>query len=199
MSMPDLRISAVLLAAGLSTRMGQQKALLPWQGRTLLESQIAALLDAGASEVVVVLGYHAERLRPLAEAFPKTKTALNLRYKTGRSSSVRAGMRRIDPASEAILVLSVDQPRRPNTMRMVITAHAEGRSLITYPSYQGKGGHPIVFAARLLPELLRVRESRQGLREVVERHHADVRKVEVDDPQVVVDMNLPEDYQKAVA
>ncbi len=196
--MPDLRISAVLLAAGLSSRMGQQKALLPWQGRTLLESQIAALLDAGVSEVVVVLGYHAERLRSLAEAFPKTTTALNLRYKTGRSSSVRAGMRFVDPSAEAILVLSVDQPRRADTMHRVIAAHAKGRSLITYPSYQGKGGHPIVFAIRLLPELLRVRESRQGLREVVERHRTEVRKMELDDPDVLLDLNQPEDYQRAI-
>ena len=197
-AMKKLRVSAVLLAAGESTRMGQQKALLPWGGRTLVEYQVGTLLDAGALEVVVVLGYRAERLRPLVEAFPKAKAVLNLRYKTGKSSSVRAGLRRVDPAADAVLVLSVDQPRSLEVVRKVMAAYAESGAPITYPAYRGKGGHPSVFSARLLPEMLRVRESRQGLREVVERHRADVCKVELGDPDVLLDLNRPEDYERAM-
>ncbi|MBI4203138.1 MAG: nucleotidyltransferase family protein [Chloroflexi bacterium] len=192
-------ISAVLLAAGESTRMGQQKALLPWKGRTLLEHQVATLLETGAAEVIVVLGYRAERLRPLLEAFPQAKAVLNLRYRTGKSSSVRAGLRAIDPSAQAVLFLSVDQPRSLAAVRAVMNAHAQGGAPITYPAYQGKGGHPIIFDIPLLPELLRVRESRQGLREVVERHRAQVRRVEVDDDEVLLDLNRPEDYQRAMS
>ena len=61
-------ISAILLAAGESTRMRQQKALLPWQGTTLIQYQVSSLLEAGVSQVVAVLGHHAETLRPLVEA-----------------------------------------------------------------------------------------------------------------------------------
>ena len=192
-------IAAILLAAGESTRMGQQKALLPWHGTTLIQYQIGALLEAGVSQVVAVLGYRAETLRHLVEAFPGAKAALNLRYRTGKSSSVRAGLRQVDPQTEGILVLAVDQPRSPETVRHVVAAHRQLDTVITYPVYRGKGGHPIVFSGTLLPELMRIRESRQGLREVVERHRAEVSHIEVDDTEVLLDLNQPEEYQQAVA
>ena len=178
--------------------MGRQKALLPWGGTTLIQHQVLALLEAGASQVVAVLGYRAETLRSLVEEVPGVRTVLNLRYRTGKSSSVRAGLRHVEPQAEGILVLAVDQPRSANVMRRIVAAHRELGSLITHPAYGGKGGHPIIFSRALLPELMRIRESRQGLREVVERHRAEVSPIEVDDPEVLLDLNVPEDYQRAV-
>src|SRR3972149_7070319 len=122
--------------------MGRQKALLPWRGTTLVQYQIQALLDAGVAEVVVLLGYRAETLRPLVEGFPGAKTALNLRYRTGRSSSIRAGLRQVDPRAHDILILGVDQPRSAETVRRVMEVHRRLGSVITYPAYRGKGGHP---------------------------------------------------------
>jgi len=191
-------ISAILLAAGESTRMGRQKALLPWHSTTLIQYQIGALLEAGISQVVVVLGYRAEALRSLVEAVPGVNTVLNLRYRTGKSSSVRAGLRHIDPRAEGILVLAVDQPRSPEVVRRVVATHCELGSLITYPSYRGKGGHPVIFSKGLLPELMRIRESRQGLREVVERHRSQVARIEMGDAEVLLDLNKQEDYQRAI-
>ena len=190
-------ISAILLAAGESTRMGQQKALLPWRGTTLIQCQLGSLIEAGVSQVVVVLGYRAETLRPLVEAVPGAETVLNLRYRTGKSSSVRAGLRRIDPRAEGILVLAVDQPRSPEVVRRVLATHRELRSLITYPAYGGKGGHPVIFSSDLLPEMMRIRESRQGLREVVVRHRAQVSRIETDQAEVLLDLNKPEEYERA--
>jgi molybdenum cofactor cytidylyltransferase len=193
-----INISAILLAAGESTRMGRLKALLPWRGATLMEYQVNALIEAGVSEVVVVLGYRAETLRPLVERFPQARAVLNRRYRTGKSSSVRAGLRHADPDADAILVLAVDQPRSAEVVRRVIAAHAEMGTPITYPAYRGKGGHPILFSRTLVPEMLRIRESRQGLREVVERHRSEVAKLELDDPDVLLDLNKPEEYERAV-
>ncbi len=178
--------------------MGRQKAMLPWRGTSLIQYQIQSLLHAGVSEVVVVVGYRAETLRPLVERFPGAKTALNLRYRTGRSSSIRAGLRKIDQRAQDILVLGVDQPRSAETVRMVMEVHRRLGSVITYPAYRGKGGHPIIFSKALLPELMRIKEVRQGLREVVERHMAEVVRLEVDIAEVVLDLNRPEEYQLAV-
>ena len=178
--------------------MGRLKALLPWRGAMLIEYQVNALLEAGVSEVVVVLGYRAETLRPLVERFPQARAVLNLRYRTGKSSSVRAGLRHVDPDADAILVLAVDQPRSAELVRRVIAAHAELGAPITYPAYRRKGGHPIVFSRAVLPEMMRIRESRQGLREVVNCHRAEVAKVEIDDADVLLDLNRPEEYERAV-
>ena len=192
-------VSAILLSAGESTRMGRLKALLPWRGATLIQSQVASLLAGGADEVIAVLGFQAASLRPLVDAIPNARVVVNRRYPTGKSSSVRAGLRRLRPETTAIVVLSVDQPRSPGLVRRVLAAHRESGAPITYPAYQGKGGHPIVFSANLLPEMLRVREATEGLRQVVERHRAAVNKVELGDPEALLDLNRPEDYEQALA
>ena len=191
-------ISAILLAAGESTRMRRQKALLPWQRTTLIQYQVGSLLEAGISQVVVVLGHRAERLRSLLEDTPGVQTVLNLRYRTGKSSSVRAGVGHVSPDASAVLVLSVDQPRSPELVRRVIDAYREMKAPVSYPAYQGRGGHPIIFDGALLPEMARVRESRQGLREVVQRHSAQVNRFTLDDPQILLDLNEPGEYENAV-
>ena len=178
--------------------MGRQKAMLAWRGISLIQYQTQAQLDAGVSEVIVVVGYRAETLRPLVERFPGAKTALNLRYRTGRSSSIRAGLRKIDQRARDILVLGVDQPRSAETVREVMEVHRRLGSVITYPAYRGKGGHPIIFSRDLLSELMDIKEARGGLREVVERHRAEVVRFEVDIPEVVLDLNRPDEYQQAM-
>lgn len=191
-------ISAILLAAGESTRMRQQKALLPWQGTTLIQYQVNSLLEAGVSQVVVVLGYRAERLRSLLGDTSGVQTVLNLRYRTGKSSSVRTGVRQVPTDTSAVLVLSVDQPRSPELVRQVIDAYREKKAPVTYPAYQGRGGHPIIFDGALLPDMARVRESRQGLREVVQCHRARANRFTLDDAQILLDINEPGEYEKAV-
>ena len=177
--------------------MGRLKAVLPWQDTTLLQYQVNSLLSAGISDVIVVVGYKAETLRPLIEDIPGVVTVLNLRYRTGKSSSVRAGLRHLGSHAGHILVLAVDQPRSPDLIRQVMDAHIRHGAPVTYPTYQGKGGHPIIFSRDLWPELTRIRESRQGLREVGQRHRHEATRIPVDDPQVLLDLNLPHDYRRA--
>ena len=98
---------------------------------------------------------------------------------------VRAGARQVSTDASAVLVLSVDQPRSPELVRQVIDAYREKKAPVTYPAYQGRGGHPIIFDGALLPEMARVRESRQGLREVVQRHRARANRFTLDDGAVV--------------
>ncbi len=96
-------------------------------------------MEAGIAQVVVVLGYRAESLRPLLEAFPNAEAVLNLRYRTGRSNSIRAGLRQIHPQATDILVLGVDQPRSSTIVGKVMDVHQRMGSAITYPAYHGKG------------------------------------------------------------
>ncbi len=177
--------------------MGRLKAVLPWQDTTLLQYQVNSLLSAGISDVIVVVGHKAETLRPLIDEVPGVITVLNLRYRTGKSSSVRAGLRYLGPHADHILVLAVDQPRSSDIIRRVVDAHMTHGAPVTYPTYQGKGGHPVVFFRDLLPEMTGIRESRQGLREVVHRHRHEAARIPVDDSQVLLDLNLPDDYQRA--
>ena len=189
-------ISAVLTAAGLSSRMGRPKPLLPWRGKTLVESQIQSLLEAGANEVIVVLGHKAEEVSSYIDG-DAVRAVVNHRYRDGRTSSIRAGLEAVSPEASDIIIMAVDQPRAPWIVSDVINTHLEADALLTSPRYHGRGGHPLVFSAHLLPELSRISEENQGLREVFERHRTEITQVHFDDPAIRLDLNTPEAYSEA--
>ena len=172
--------------------MGTPKPLLEWQGTTLIEYQIAQLRQAGAGDVVAVLGHGADDIRPLVTS-AGARAVVNEGYREGRASSLRAGAYAIDDA-DTIVVISVDQPRFAGVTRRLLDAHPSG---ITVPSHSGRRGHPAVLDGSLLPELRAVDEATQGLRAVIDRHAAQVREVPFGSPDVLLDLNTPEDYKEA--
>ncbi len=189
-------ISAVLTAAGLGSRMGRLKALLPWRGLTLVEYQVDALFGGGASEVVVVLGHGAADVIPRVDRSGASHV-VNQRYREGRTSSIKAGLEAVSPDAEDILLIGVDQPRAPDVVSRVVKAHVEAGALLTSPRHRGRGGHPLMFSAKLLPELRLISERGQGLREVFERHRAQITEVHFDSPMIRLDLNTPQAYDRA--
>ena len=190
--------AAILLAAGESRRMGSLKALLPWQGSTLLEYQISSLRQAGADPVVVVLGHQAGQLMPLVEGKEGVIWQVNPDYWQGKTTSIKVGLSAIGPGQpSAILILNVDQPRSTETIRHLLQQHRDGGRSITIPRYRGKGGHPIVVDSTLLEELKSIDEESLGVKAVVRRHQEATLLVEMDTPEVLWDLNTPEEYQAA--
>ena len=192
-------ISAILLAAGESTRMGRLKALLPWQGLTLVEYQVQSLQGAGVAEVVVVVGHRGDEVEAPLKAMPWVTTVANPDYKHGKTTSIKVGLRNISSSTRGVLVLAVDQPRTAHIIECVLKAHVDQGALITCPVHRGHRGHPIIFSSNLLPDLLAITEEEQGLREVTHRYRDDIYQVEVDSPIVTLDVNSPEDLQRAQA
>ena len=191
-------VAAVLLAAGESTRMEESKALLPWRGQPLLRHQVQALHDAAFRPIIVVLGHHSDRLRPIVPPLPSTVVVENLRYRRGRSTSVVCGIERVPANATGVLVLSVDQPRPASMLRRLREAFEESRPRLAVPAYEGRAGHPLLFSAALVPELLAITEERQGMREVMSRHHEDRLLVEMDTPLTLTDLNSRADYEAAL-
>ena len=176
--------------------MGRPKALLEWRGAALIEHQVRALLEAGADEVVAVLGHDPEPLKRLVER-AGGRWVVNERYRQGKTTSIKAGLRVVDEDAEALLLLAVDQPRTPEIIAQVIRAHVEVDALITSPRYRGHGGHPLVFSSALRRELEAISEERQGIREVFQAHRSQVVEVRMDDPMVRLDLNTPNNYVQA--
>jgi len=202
---------ALLLAAGKSSRMGELKALLSWQDKPLIQHQIASLSEAGLSSIVVVLGHQAYNLEPFLGNNPKVHLVHNPHYEGGKTTSITTGLHtlgkqlhdfsknstRNKPLGDALLILNVDQPRSASTIRHLIKIHQTSKSLISIPTYKGKGGHPTIFSTALMPELLGISESNQGLKAVVRRHHAETQQIEMTTPEILLDLNTPEDYNQA--
>jgi molybdenum cofactor cytidylyltransferase len=184
--------AAIVTAAGFSSRMGLPKAMLDWNGVTLLQHQLTQLADWGA--VCLVLGHEAERLQKGLRLPGNFQVIVNPGFASGRASSLRAGFAALKGEPEAVLVVGVDQPLDALTLDLLVDAMTP-EDAIAMPVSGGKRGHPVLFAGRLLDELNSIREETEGLRAVVRRHPA--RLVEVPGP--FWDLNHPEDYEQARA
>jgi len=187
-------VTAILLAAGESRRMESPKPLLAWQGATLIEYQITQLRAAGVDDVIAVLGHRSEDVLPLVVA-AGARGIINETYREGRASSLRAGAAAVESA-QTVVILSVDQPRPAAVTRRLLAAHTSG---ITVPSHDGRRGHPVILDGALLPELRDVDEATHGLRAVITHHATDVHEVPFDSAAVLLDLNTPEDYRRAIA
>jgi molybdenum cofactor cytidylyltransferase len=189
-------IAAILLAAGESTRMRRLKQLLPWGGTTLVAWQVGQLREAGAEEVVVVLGHEAEQIRPAVP--PEARVVVNAAYREGRATSLRAGASAVPDGADAVLILSVDQPRPAWLSRALIERWRAERPLVMSPRFERRYGHPILLDGSLLPELRDVSDETLGLRAVIDRHVERAQSLAISNQRVDVDLNTPADYEAAL-
>ena len=134
------RISAILTAAGESTRMGRSKPLLDWRGVPLVRYQIDGLLSAGVDEVVVVLGHESGLVARHVSGAGVRFGGEYKNYRHGKTTSVLRGILSAEPDATDLLLLAVDQPRPAWVVKRVIESHVEKDALITSPRYQGRGG-----------------------------------------------------------
>lgn len=189
-------ISSIVLAAGMSTRMGEPKALLDWGGEPLICYQVRQLREAGCEEVIVVLGHRADDIqRKMRTA--DCRVMLNARFFAGRAGSLRIGAKAVNRDAEAIVIINVDQPRPASFIRSLIQAHTPSASA-TRPVKDGHHGHPVIVAGRLREELMAATDENEGLLGVLRAHASELAEVQTDD-LLALDMNTPDDYQAARA
>ena len=190
----DETVSAVLLAAGRSRRMGAFKALLPFGRGSVLETCVASLLEAGAAEVVVVLGHRGDEVRAALAGVPRVRFAFNEVEGSEMGLSVARGVEAVSVEAKAALVALVDYPAvPPGAIESLIKARARTRARLVAPEWNGRGGHPVLIDLSLREELLRVAPER-GLRALFDAHAAEVLRVPVDSPFVARDMDTWDDY-----
>jgi len=150
----DERISAILLAAGTSSRMGRPKQLLPYRGKPLLQHVIDLLPGLGLSDVVVVLGHQAREITSAIELPPGARTIVNPDYASGQGSSLRAGLAAMTPDTTAALVLVGDQPGiPPEALRTVLDLRRTCLLPVIRASYRGDPGHPVLLDRSIWPTL----------------------------------------------
>lgn len=187
-------ISAILLAAGESKRMGQLKQLMPFGEITILERTIDNLLSSKVSEIIVVLGHEAENVRKTISAI-QVKIVINPEYKQGMSTSLITGLKPVARKTQAIMIVLGDLPFVDSkTIDDLIDAFTAGGKGIVIPVYQGKRGHPVIFSIEYRNELLALKGD-VGAREIIERNPGDILEVSVDCEGVCVDIDTIDNYQ----
>lgn len=190
-------ISAIVLAAGESKRMGRPKQLLEWHGKPLLHHVLESLINSHADEIILVLGHDREWIGKSLPALP-IKIVINPDYQSGIASSLRQGLLAMDPRSEAFLVLLADQPGiGPEVINRVIQGfqHTIPKRGIVRPVFRGSGGHPVLISVKYLQEALQL-QGDVGARPILMNHPEDILEIDVDQDVVLKDIDTPEQYQK---
>ena len=192
----ECRVSAVLLAAGESRRMGaRNKLTLSVNGVPLLRHTAQVLLASRLQEIVVVLGHDAQAMAALLEDLPVTLVE-NPAYRDGQMGSVHAGLAALEGAREGVMICLTDQPLiTPADVDSLIDAFARrSRGSILVPTHGGARGNPIVLADAHRQEILNGGRN-LGCRRLIEGNPTLVETVEMADDHVVVDLDTPEDYR----
>ena len=193
-------ITALVLAAGASSRMGQPKAALPLGsvGRTVLSSAVTTLLAAGLPSVTVVAGAHADAVRKAWTTRDRRVRILDhAGWAQGQLSSLVAGLNAVDdPLLEAVLVTLVDVPLvSAATVRTVVAAWRQTRAPIVRPVDGKLHGHPVVFDRSVFEEL-RAADPAVGAKAIFAAHLTEILDVAVTDPGAFEDLDTPEDYER---
>lgn len=192
------RIAAIVLAAGLSSRMGKMKVLLPWEGnRPIIRVIVDRLKRLRLDDLVVVTGHLADQVRIAVQDEP-ARVIHNKEYREGDMlSSLKAGLRGLGPEIAAAMIVLGDQPTIDNKVVLqVMNAYAEGRGTIIAPSYKQRRGHPILIDRMYWSEILDL-PTGGAPRDVINAHADQIYYVNVETDSVLHDIDTPEDYLEA--
>ena len=186
----------MILAAGASSRMGRDKALLPWRGTTFLEYAMTALADADV--IIVVAGANAARLTPLVDA-AGAYLVINPQPERGQFSSLRVGLQEVlNRGRDAAMVTLVDRPApAPETISKLKQAFLDSPAgaWAVIPQFAGRHGHPFIAGREMMEAFLRA-PADSTARDVEHANQHHIRYVDVTDPLVIWNVDTPEDYQR---
>jgi molybdenum cofactor cytidylyltransferase len=187
-------ISAILLAAGRSRRMGVFKPLLPFGDRTVIECCITNLRAVDLQDIIVVVGHRAEEIRERLRTLSLT-FAVNPEPDSAMGVSIGRGVEQVNPNAHALIIALADHPAVPAaTIKVLIDEWRQGARLVQ-PEHEGRGGHPVLIDLAYRSELLAL-DSEGGLRSLFAAHRDQVKRVPVESPYVARDMDTWEDYRR---
>jgi len=194
--MKTANISAIILAAGMSSRMGELKPLMPLGETTVIEHIVRMFRAAGVGDICVMAGC---RVEEVATALPSLEVRLvvNESWASGMFSSIKTGIENLGANCDAFFILPVDIPLvRPGTINALLAAYQPG--LIIHPIFQGRRGHPPLISSYFRQKILNYNGA-GGLRSFMGQNELFAVDLAVADRGILSDMDTPRDYQKIVS
>ena len=195
-------ITGLVLAAGLSRRMGTNKLLLPFKERTVLAQIIAVLQASALDDIIIVIGHERDKIEAAARRHITQRGGLrfvhNPNYASGDMlSSIQAGLAAMQDDCSAALIVLGDQPQiERRVVEQVIAAHEPDTVII--PSFNRHGGHPILIDRACWPDILALPFG-ASLRDVWRAHPGWLRYIDVDTETILRDMDTPDDYRQMMS
>jgi molybdenum cofactor cytidylyltransferase len=190
------RLDGILLAAGESRRMGYPKPLLTIDETTFI-GKISATMLSVVPRLIVVLGAHADRIRPAIPRDQRIVIVENPNYLRGQLSSLKIGLDAVEPDSVGVIVHLADHPTvRAESFRAVVDSYERARKPIVIARSGGHRGHPVIFDRSIFAELQSAPEG-EGARHVVNADASRIEYVDLDDPGINLDLDTPADLERA--
>jgi molybdenum cofactor cytidylyltransferase len=187
-------IRALVLAAGESRRMGMPKPLLRFGDTTFLGQIIAVLRRSSVDAITVVLGARADVIRASTD-LSGTNVVINEDYHRGQLSSLIAGLKSVPAETDAIVLCLVDNPMiSADVVNRLVDGFGKTGKQIVLPVFNGRRGHPALFARSLFDELVNAPIDK-GARHVVSSNQDKILEVDVPDRAVLMSIDTPEDYR----
>jgi molybdenum cofactor cytidylyltransferase len=189
--------AAIILAAGSSSRLGQPKQLLQFQGETLVARAVRLAKEAGVDAIFVVVSKDADAIRQILAGQP-CHLVDNPHWQQGMASSIREAMKflatSLHPRPASVLVMVCDQPQLDSShLRQLLHTHAAGNHPVTASHYDGRSGVPAIFSQQLFPELLLLHGDR-GARDLIQAHISEAGTVAF--PAGALDIDTPSDLAR---
>ncbi len=182
-------ISAIVLAAGKSQRMGRPKMLMSWGATTVLEKVIQTLRDADIEDIVAATNSE------VAPHVARYGARVVLNDEGGMLQSAQVGLRALNPSARAALICLGDQPQiEESSARQVCDAYRKSSSKLIAPSYRMRRGHPWLVEKSLWAEILAMQNG--TLRDFLNAHAEAIEYVALDAPSILQDLDTPTDYLK---
>ncbi len=190
------KVTAIVLAAGQSRRMGQPKMLLPWGETTVLGKVLETLKSAGVDEIVVVTGGAREQVEAIVGE--SAQVVFNPEYANSEMlSSIQCGLGAIKPKARAALICLGDQPQiQVRSVQVILQEYESTGASLIVPSYQMRRGHPWLVSAELWKEILEM-HSPESTRDFLNRHALEIKYINVDTPSILADLDTPDEYLKS--
>ncbi|MBN2569616.1 MAG: nucleotidyltransferase family protein [Deltaproteobacteria bacterium] len=187
------RISAIVLAAGQSKRMGRAKQLLPFGSGTVLETVIDSLTESKVDETILVLGYRGEEIRKSLSCRP-SKTVFNQCYEEGMSTSIICGMNAADERADAVMIVLGDQPLiSSEVIDRLAHKYRNGEKGIVVPLCKTRRGNPVIFDMKYREKLLALCGDIGG-KGIIDSEIGDVMEVDIESDAIILDIDEKDDY-----
>lgn len=188
------KVTAVILAAGKSSRMGQIKQLLPFDNKVLLQHVIDSVQLSIVNTALLILGFQSEEIKRSID--PKgLKIIKNNQYLNGMSSSIKSGLSSLSKDCEAVIFILGDQPLvSVELLNKMVDFYSSSKPDILIPTYKNKRGNPVLFSRSMFPELEKLQGDTGG-RELFQSHSQLIQYLEVEDSNILLDVDTPADYQ----
>jgi molybdenum cofactor cytidylyltransferase len=201
-------IRCIVLAAGMSRRMGaDNKMLLPFRGSTIFETTFSHIVEAGIGEILVVVGFEAEKIKNALKTHPlsifnKMHIVENKAYENGMTSSIKTGIKALksENTEGGYMICLSDMPLiSPEEYRFMVTQFSaisqQDEKAIVVPFYKGEKGNPVIFSNFYKNDLLNL-EDREGGKSILKTYQKHLYKIEMPTDSILLDADTPDDYQR---